>query len=48
MLGEVERLIIKVADLSDSFKDEQQHIRRLIATKADKETVVENQKQFFA
>lgn len=42
MLGDVERLLTKVADLSDSFKDEQQLIRKLIATKADKETLVEN------
>jgi hypothetical protein len=48
MLGEVEKLISKVADLSDSFKDEQQLMRKLIASKADKETLVENQKQFFA
>ena len=48
MLGEVEKLISKVADLSDSFKDEQQLMRKLIASKAYKETLVENQKQFFA
>lgn len=42
MLGEVEKLITKVADLSDSFKDEQQLIRKLIASKADKETLIEN------
>ena len=48
MLLEMEKLITKVADLSDSFKDEQQLMRKLISTKADKETLVDNQRQFFA
>ena len=38
MLLEMEKLITKVADLSDSFKDEQQLMRKLISTKADKES----------
>jgi|LauGreDrversion4_2_1035121.scaffolds.fasta_scaffold1531865_1 hypothetical protein len=48
MLLEMEKLITKVADLSDSFKDEQQLMRKLISAKADKETLVDNQRQFFA